>query len=453
MFRKLLGSLLLNTVIVLHLACGQLPPLEPPTPPDPPAPPVETVYTFGIVACDASVPAVAPCQHPIVGADIAVNSLSGYVHQTANGDGYALFTSTIPFSDVRITATGYNLATANIQPPQLNQTNLILAVTAPHFDPSGMSLATLAEIRGAMWPQDNGSCNLPYGPRPGAANNILATDFFANYSPEQQACILTQLTARGYTHVVVGPLVDSDGYHGEWTPNDWRGANFSRFLDVLQIFWDHHLAPIVFIHPDNWTYEQTVELTPLLQQPRAQQLIRIVVPTGWEPTKYGWSSCTWSNFFQWSRKTLPNALQLIHTVTDVDAPVGTDALCDDNGKPNGDGWARTVPYVHGWLIQNGAYATGPQQDPQLATNFCAQFQTSGEGATQHSIAWHFAGNAGWPTNSAWGNVPIKLYNGEVTSYYAFNNPMAESTRTQWGDLAIKCGAAGYLDGGTVAVPR
>jgi hypothetical protein len=74
-----------------------------------------------------------------------------------------------------------------------------------------------------------------------------------------QACIVAELKARGYTHVVMGPLVDSDGYHGIWQPNDWRGANFERFLDALQMFWDAGLAPVVFISPDGWTYEQNVD--------------------------------------------------------------------------------------------------------------------------------------------------------------------------------------------------
>ena len=61
------------------------------------------------------------------------------------------------------------------------------------------------------------------------------------------------------------------------------------------------------------------------------------MPTGWEPTRYDWSSVTWAKFFQWGHELMPNALILGHTVTDVDAMVGTDALGDDNGKGNEQG--------------------------------------------------------------------------------------------------------------------
>lgn len=337
------------------------------------------------------------------------------------------------------------------------------AVQAPALDcrtdPSSVPLQQLAAIRGAMWPSASRcpSLRLPFGPRPNQPDNIIATDFFANYSPEDQNAILDCLRSLGYTHVVMGPLVDSDGYHGQYQPHDWT-QHFDQFLDTAQTFWDSGLTPVVFLHPDGWTFEETRDrLTPLLMQPRAQQLLRIVVPTGWEPTRYGWSSCTWAAFAQWARETLPNALVLIHTVADVDAPVGTDARCDDNGKPNGEGWARVTPYIHGWLIQNGdnggSYSQSPAQNPSLAKNFAAQFKADGDGAAQHSIGWHFAGNAGWPTNSAWGpHIPIRLYAGETTSYAGYWQNMPEDARIQWGDLAIASGASGYLDGGTVAVP-
>lgn len=337
------------------------------------------------------------------------------------------------------------------------------AVQAPplncHVDPSNIPLERLAAIRGAMWPNASRcspSLALPFGPRPGQTDNIIATDFFANYSTDEQDAIIDCLKSLGYTHVVMGPLVDSDGYHGQYQAHDWT-QHFDQFLDTAQFFWDNGLAPVVFLHPDGWSFEKTRDyLTPLLQQPRAQELVRIVVGPGWEPTKYDWSSCTWALFAQWARETLPNALNLIHTVADVDAPVGTDEICDDNGKPNGDGWARVTPWIHGWLIQNGqngsSYATSPDASPLLAKNFAAQFKATGDGAAAHSIAWHFAGNAGWPTNSAWGQkMPIRLYAGEMTAYEGYWKNMPEEWRIAWGDLAIAAGASGYLDGGTVPV--
>jgi hypothetical protein len=329
-----------------------------------------------------------------------------------------------------------------------------------HVDPMKFSLNELAAIRGAMWPQAGPNLKLPYGPRPYQPDNIVATDFLWDYPADLRMDIVKDLAGRGYKNAVVGPIVDSDGYHGVWTPNDWR-TKFDQFLDMHEFLWDNGLNPITFIHPDGWTLEQTKELTPLFQSERAQRLIRIVVPTGWEPTRYGWSSNTWMMFCQWARELLPNALVLIHTVADTDAPVGTDENGDDNGKPNGEGWARVAPYLHGWLIQNGqnggSYSSGPAAQPGLAYNFGAQFDTGAAGAATHSPAWHFAnGISSWPVGSAWGpNIRIRLYNAECTSFCAFwqdPNPISEPDRCAWGDLAMANGAHGYLDGGTAPVP-
>jgi hypothetical protein len=314
---------------------------------------------------------------------------------------------------------------------------LALAAAAPdalpiHVDPSTLALDELARIRGAMW---SARLDVPFGPRPRRPDNVIATAYFDNYSPGDQTRIIAALKARGYTHVVAGPLVDTGGYHGQFHPHDWRGAAFDRFLDQLETFWDNGLAPIVFIHPDGWTFERTRdELTPLLRQERAERLIRIVVPTGWEPTRHGWSSCTWAAFAQWARQTLPNALVLIHTAAEADAPAGRDARCSDRDAISA--WARVAPFIHGWLIQNGPYATTPQADPALARKFAAQFA------------------ANPARDSAWGaGIPIRLYAGEQTAYSSYWRNLPEAASRAWGDLAIASGADGYLDGGTVEVPR
>jgi hypothetical protein len=135
-------------------------------------------------------------------------------------------------------------------------------------------------------------------------------------------------------------------------------------------------------------------------------------------------------YARWARETLPNALVLIHTVTDVDAPVGTDSKGDDNGRPNAEGWARIAPFIHGWLIQNGPYETAPSANPPLAREFCAQFKADGDGAELHSVAWHFKGAGGWTRDSAWGRtgVPILLYAAEHTAYSSFWQNLPERPR-------------------------
>jgi hypothetical protein len=224
------------------------------------------------------------------------------------------------------------------------------------------------------------------------------------------------------------------------------------------MFWDHGLTPIVFLHPDNWTLAQTQALyDPLIRNNgRAQRLIRCVVPSGWEPTQYGWSSETWRDFMAWGRDLLPNALVLLHTVADVDAPVGTDENGDDNGKPNAEGWARIVPYLHGWLTQSSAFAApDAHSDPNHPdrTNFqnwTDLFNPHITGSYQDRFQH---GYAGWPTNSAWGpTTPIRVYAAEYCSYWEWNDVnRTYAEGVQWGDAAMAAGADGYLDSGTVPV--
>jgi hypothetical protein len=460
---------LLALVGFLTAACATLPPAigPPPTPIVLAPPPV-----FDLVACRTPFTVISNyCDGPS-GAVFTIAPIGVADHariQGGDANGYTYVTA-IPATwldaTLTITAPGYVTKTQAINLPALvavnakglhNAFDLVLA----HVDPSGFSLAQLAAIRGAMWPQTAGACgNLSIGPRPGDPTNIFATVFLSQYRPAEVDCMLSELhVVRGYTHAVAGPLVDSDGYHGVWTPHDWR-TEWSVFLDQLQRLWDAGLAPVVFIHPDGWTFEQTRdELTPLLLQPRAQRLIRIAVGSGWEPAGYNWSSCTWARYAQWVRETLPNALSLIHNAvkedgSPYDAPVGTDARCDDNGHPNGEGWARVAPYLHGFLIQFGPYNGTPTSLPDAARGFAGQFMADGLGADEHGFNWHFVhGISGWPTGSAWSqNQPILLYGAEMTAYLRFWRGMSEADGNTWGDLAIASGAAGYLDGGTVAVP-
>jgi hypothetical protein len=274
-----------------------------------------------------------------------------------------------------------------------------------------------------------------------------------NYTESDRVLIVKNLRTLGYTHAVIGPIVDSDGYHGAWTPNDWRGK-FDQFLDMAQFLWDNGLAPVVFLHPDGWSFEQTQALTDLFLQPRAQKLLRIVVPSGWEPTKYDWSNATWVKYAKWGRETFPNALIAIHTVCDVDAPVGGDALGNDDGTPNAEGWRKIAPYIHLWLTQSCTFEHGPDKvdDPNGRTNFVnwANLFNPNERGSYADRFLH--GYANWPTFSAWGpNKGIIACAGEYLSYWVFWQHEPKETARVWGDAAVRAGASCYLDGGTLSV--
>ena len=328
-------------------------------------------------------------------------------------------------------------------------------LASAHVDPSGIPLETLAKIRGAMWTVRG---PWAYGPRPYDPSNMTALEFIGCYPADVQAQMLETYLSFGYTHCCIGP-VNAQGYHGQYPDIDYSSPEqFEVFLDILQMFWDHGLTPIVFLHPDNWTLAQTQALyDPLIRtNDRAQRLMRCVVPSGWEPTQYGWSSETWADYMAWGRDLLPNALVLLHTVADVDAPVGTDANGDDNGKPNAEGWARVVPYIHGWLTQSSAFAEpdahGDPNHPDRTNfqNWQDLFNPHVSGSYQDRFQH---GYAGWPTNSAWGpTTPIKVYAAEYCSYWEWNDvSRTYAEGVNWGDAAMAAGADGYLDSGSVPI--
>lgn len=354
---------------------------------------------------------------------------------------------------------------------------------ARHVDPSTIPLEQLAAIRGAMW---TARWNGDYGPRPGQPDNILAMDFYALYPASERARMLDTYRAPGYTHGVIGPLSGTDCYHDKYpchdpsNPGAWptdgppSQAQWDFFLDRVQEWWDHGclgtgqswpacgVASIFFGHPDGWTFEQTRDaFTPLLQQPRAQKLLRIFVPSGWEPSKYEWSSVTWAKYGAWGRQVLPNALILLHTVCDVDAPVGTDAAFNDDDKiqnPGGNaaGWGRVAPNLHGWLTQTCTWERKDGHDdpnhPDKTNfqNWLDWFNPSERGSLIHRFA---NGYVGWPRSSAWGDGKrLRVYCSEYLAYWSFWSNVPEAVSQQWGDACMAAGSDGYLDGGSVPVP-
>ncbi len=337
------------------------------------------------------------------------------------------------------------------------------------FDPSTVPLTELARIRGCMWGVRS---NLPYGVRPDRDDNILAMDYFGSehrdggplFNTAQRLKMLEDYTRENYTHAVDGPIQGNDGYHGLYPI--WRGEvpsqeQWERFLDSVQQKWNAGIATIYFVRPDGWSFEKTRDvMTPFLTQPRAQRLLRIIVPGGWEPNGgiYDISSYTWAMYGKWIREIMPNALVYLHNAVKADgappdAPVGTDEHGDDStNKSNGEGWRRVAPYYHGWLVQSGPFEQPVGVDPG-AREWAAMFNPGGDGATFHGVAWHFA-NAidGWPRGSAWGdNEPLHLVSGEQSAYWQYWKNQPYWMAVERGNFAMQHGAKGYLDGGSVPV--
>lgn len=429
-----------------------------------------TILTIFSLACGGTMrvtkPAVVPPSsisidvivqdeqnNPIVGLKEHVNiAKDKFLDGVSNKDGYALYIipGELNLVDSYVTIEGdgtFEGGDFHLKPTACHDgCHNVFTLKRKHITPDAYTFQQLANIRGAMWPHA-GFPGLPFGPRPGDETNIIATGSWNCYTTEQRDSITAMLKANNYTHVVYGPFAPTASYHGQYCDPT---TDFHKWLDDLEDLWDRGFIPIVFLHPDNYSFQQTVDYyTPLFaSDSRVTKLIKVVVPSGWEPTKYGWSSQTWSKYIVWARTVFgPSALVLIHTVADVDAPVGTDDAGDDNGKGNGLGWQHVFDAgLDGWLIQNGAYTTDPDVDTELAKNFCSQFDKGDLGAQLHGVRWHFMNAiAGWPAKT-WRGLDFLLYNGEVTAYSGYWNNLPENVRIKWGSLAMKCGADGALDG-------
>jgi hypothetical protein len=297
--------------------------------------------------------------------------------------------------------------------------------------------AQLRAIRGAIWPTRG---PVAFGPRPGQEDNIIDTGCEA-YTAADLALARMIIRSRQYTHVQVGPFIDS-GYHGQYPAVDFRTDPDAQ-LALLEGWWAAGLAVVAFLGPDGWTTAQMETLEPIFVQPRWQAVLRQIVPMGWEPSE-DTPNAEFVARFQWAQRVFPKALQYLHLPADFDAP-GNNADFTP-GQPSyigmAEAWRRVVPYLTGYLIQNGPYGTAPADNPPLARNFGDQFRLDVRG----SLADRFVnGYAGWPTVCASGE-PLDLIAAEQSSYYAYWRNLPEDASREWGAVAMANGAHGAFDG-------
>lgn len=297
--------------------------------------------------------------------------------------------------------------------------------------------------------------------------------------------------ALGYTHCVIGPLIDETGYHGTVPATDFR-RDTAGYLARIERIWAAGIIPVLYLATDNWTLERVENETGhIYRRPEWQRVIRMVAPHGFEPSADtpNHEHVAWC---RWGRETFPNALIILHTVSNLDAPGNNDDFTPDagnvaamhavstsvaglrrvvNGQPRdlstkeqtlladaavaraalyaesgtaatnprfigfAEAWRRVAPYCHQWHAQYGPFETSPEADPAQADEvrklFPSRFKT---------------GHAGWPTFSAFGASPIDHIFAEYGSYTVWHNVITEQDARAWGDVAAAAGADGCFDG-------
>ena len=321
-----------------------------------------------------------------------------------------------------------------------------------HVDPSTFSLNQLAAIRGAMW---TARLDVPYGPRPNQPSNILAMVFYDLYDAPTRARMLHHYHDElGYTTSVAGPVTGNDCYHSLYPCHQGlpTQGQWDAYLDSLQEIWDAGVEPCYFAHPDGWTLPENAtdmdRLDALYRQPRAQALLRCVVYPGWEPSgdKYGWNNAQYVAWVKRGSEVFPDALRVLHTVSDLDAPTGGNDSNELGPNGNAVSWQRVAPYIHVWFNQVGGYVEEGQ--PQPSSHFLSEFQKLWADL-HHKFT---TGASDWPTTSAWGNAPLRVCYAEGAAFSDFWGDFPESVAMDLGDLAMQSGADCYLDGGRLAVP-
>lgn len=368
----------------------------------------------------------------------------GGVQNITNANGYALLIN-VPTGVQTLSVTAPDYVPYTGRYDILVNTNLPVALERAHVDPSTFTLEQIAAVRGSMW---TARYPMPWGPRPGKADNILSIGAVINYpNLADRVAVYKAYTSKGYTHAAIGAW-SAEGYHGQYPV---PAMTFDQWLDFHQELYDNGIIPATFIKNDNMTCAELEEkLTPLYSQPRAQKLVRLAGPGGWEPSKDTPNS-EWVCWMKWGARVLPNAVRFIHMEADFDAPGNNDDFTPNQPKFIGmaKAWANLAPYLHLFFNQVGGYVFGGSEVPtqEFLNNYCALFKGSA------SLTDRFQrGYAGWPTFSAWPSGGIRVIASEYAAYADYWKNWDEKYAQQIGDHAMLCGAAGYLDGGTLPVP-
>lgn len=326
---------------------------------------------------------------------------------------------------------------------------------ALHDAPPVPTLEERAQIRGAMW---TARLNLPWGPRPNQDDNCVCIDYFESFSGSDQDRILAAYgpaSPRRYTSAPMGPIVDA-GYHDQLPAVDWRN-DITPYLDGAQKLEQAGVKVVHFLRPDRgcagleWTVaDLDRELGPQFATRRAQAVMHTVC-LGWEPgPKYYYNNDWWVEMCAWMARTFPNALRLIHMISDCDAPTGGDD--DQRGFTNGQCWTNVAPYLHGFLAQYGGYVEMaerqiPHGSPAFDAGYAA-FTVNMPAAVADMKDRFITGRGGWPTSSAWGpGQRLRVYYAEGAAYANYWNNWPEAESIELGRLAMAAGADGFLDGG------
>lgn len=303
------------------------------------------VYSFGIVACSVPVATTAHCPAPIAGATIQVNGTSGYVSKPADADGWALFTSIIPFSDVKISASGYVDFAVGIEPPKIDQQNVTFSLQ-PLF-PRPPTRDQVLNVRLTF--QGLVAHTQQFGDLPwfeAALPWLTLADRELVYAAKRAStawpggdthCIVA-LPGGGALYPEPGQPYDQPGFG----PLDWTAGNTAidpQFVALVAEVIQHGFVPMVFLGGDDGEtgYTIAVKQLPLVidalqHAPQGDLTKYAVIIPGWDGVFYGYTPEHIHAFGLFFRSLLPDGyLGLEHSTGHIPAGEGPGEWWAPNG--------------------------------------------------------------------------------------------------------------------------
>jgi hypothetical protein len=431
MIRK---QIIVWSAIAALSACATVKP-KPPQPPTPP--PAPSSYTLAAVVTDQK-------GVPVPGATLALDPAAVTFAQT-NADGYTAAQVTVGRYTLNAQTDCCGVATSGPFEVNANRT-VTLTVTRPD-PPKPWETVTDAQLRTFRGAISTTLLDLPCGPRPNAADNILFTAEFGSSCFDQVARekMIAAYRARSYTHWAIGPI-ESHGYSGQFPEQDWT-ANADGFADRLEQLWRAGQIPVVFLMPDtgfcadgqsiDWPCVES-RLTPIYSSPRFQALARVVV-LAWEAN---YSNADYTKGVEWMARVFPHARRYLHFESGHAAPCRGDELAESGGPIANEGacWKPVASHIHGFLAQN-------------TWTFGGENIEAGRTAKQQFLynLWDMGRRlvtceTGWPCVGADGK-PLDVVNFEYGSYYVYRFGLRYVPQAmEWGDAGLT--AAPFADPST-----
>jgi hypothetical protein len=291
---------------------------------------------------------------------------------------------------------------------------------------------------------DLGGVRLSFNTSP-THGKYFFTPTYPTMTMEQRKIARAEYKQRGYTHFLIGPIVER-GYPG-WAGHDFR-TRPADWVALLEELWQDDLIPVyagaipdgpynVKTAPGEGANPVSVAkldagLLAIYKRADFQRAV-CVTTVSWEGTDKDWINTVPRAVAvtKWVKKAFPRAFIYWHGGEDSGAPC---SYKEDGHGCEGKAWRAMAPFIHGQFWQTGSASAN---DVDLFLDNLRY-----EVMRFHTDHYRVGGLRG-----ADGKVLDVIF-GEGSAYYELNRNAPESWGIYWGTLAMTVpGVRGFGDGG------